>query len=81
MSLEQTALIPKHQAIPFISYPYEWSFSMLKDATLLPPDLVQTAPAEDMTLTDATPYNIQWIGSQPIFIDIPSFERHHPGAP
>ena len=81
VSLEQWALILKHHTIPFISYPYEWSFSMLKDAALLHLDLLQAALAEDMILKDATPFNIQWNGSQPIFIDIPSFERLRHGEP
>ena len=71
----------KHQTIPFISYPYEWSFSMLKDAALLQLDLLQAALAEGMVLKDASPFNVQWIGSKPIFIDIPSFTRLVPGEP
>src|SRR5690606_15158379 len=30
---------------------------------------------------DSTPYNIQWNGMQPTFIDIPSFEPLQPGEP
>ena len=71
----------KHQPIPFISYPYEWSFGMLKDAALLQLDLLSAALAEDMILKDSTPYNIQWQGSNPVFIDIPSFEKLNTGAP
>ena len=32
-------------------------------------------------LKDATPYNVQWRGSQPVFIDVGSFERAQPGEP
>jgi len=71
----------KHKPISFISYPYEWSFGMLKDAALLQLDLLLAALEEDMILKDATPYNIQWEGSCPIFIDIPSFEQLNPGEP
>ena len=71
----------KHQKIPFISYPYEWSFGMLKDAALLQLELLQEALSEGMILKDASSYNIQWIGSRPIFIDIPSFTRLTPGDP
>ena len=63
----------KHERIPFISYPYEWSFGMLKDAAILQLDLMLAALAEGMILKDATPYNVQWRGAQPTFIDIPSF--------
>ena len=75
------SVILKHQAIPFISYPYEWPFSMLQDAALLTLDLQAAALDADMTLKDATPFNVQWSGSQPVFIDIPSFEQLRPGEP
>lgn len=71
----------KHQPVPFISYPYEWSFGMLKDAALLQLDLMSASLAEDMILKDSTPYNIQWQGSNPVFIDIPSFEKLNAGEP
>ena len=78
---EQWTIVLKHRAIPFISYPYEWPFSMLQDAALLTLELQAAALRADMTLKDATPFNIQWSGSQPVFIDIPSFERLRPGEP
>ena len=71
----------RHQKIPFISYPYEWSFGMLKDAALLQLELLQDALAEGMILKDASSFNVQWIGSRPIFIDIPSFTHLAPGEP
>lgn len=75
------AAVLKHQTIPFISYPYEWSYGMLKDAALLQLELLESAVAEDMTMKDATTFNIQWIGTQPIFIDIASFEKLLLGTP
>lgn len=71
----------KHQTIPFISYPYEWPFGMLKDAALLQLDLLLAAIDEDITLKDASAFNIQWRGSQPVFIDILSFEKLNSGEP
>lgn len=71
----------QHQTIPVISYPYEWSFGMLKDAALLHLELLQAALAEGMILKDASSFNIQWTGSSPIFIDIPSFIPLLPGEP
>lgn len=69
----------RHERIPFISYPYEWSFGMLKAAALLHLDLMLEALAEGMTLKDATPFNVQWIGARPVFIDVGSFEPLAPG--
>lgn len=70
-----------HERLPFVSYPYEWSFAMLKDAALLQLRLISAALAEDLMLKDATPYNVQWRGSQPVFVDIGSFERARDGEP
>jgi ribosomal protein L11 methylase PrmA len=73
------------QPIDFISYPYEWSFDMLKDAALLTLQLVKEALQFNMILKDASPYNIQWhkarlndsVGQGKfIFIDTLSFEKY-----
>lgn len=71
----------KHQPIPFISYPYEWSFGMLKDAALLQIELLLAALDEDMVLKDSSAFNFQWKGVSPVFIDIPSFEKLASGEP
>jgi hypothetical protein len=71
----------EHARVPFVSYPYEWTFGMLKDAALLHLQLMQDALAADMILKDASPYNVQWQGAQPVFIDTPSFEPLNRGEP
>jgi len=71
----------EHPTIPFISYPYEWTFSMLKDAALLQLDLLGEALADGITIKDATPFNIQFVSGEPVFIDIGSFEEYSPGEP
>jgi len=73
--------IIKPQLIPFVSYPYEWSFSQLKDAALLTLDLQEEALKRGMSLKDASAFNVQFLGSKPIFIDTPSFERYVEGTP
>jgi hypothetical protein len=70
-----------HPMLPFISYPYEWTFSMLKDAALLQLKLTRETLADGIGLKDATPYNVQFIGSRPQFIDAGSFERRRKGDP
>lgn len=64
----------EHAPVPFLTMPYEWCFSMLKDAALLTLDLFQQAIDNHYLLKDATPYNIQFNGIRPVFIDIPSFQ-------
>jgi hypothetical protein len=68
-------LKPVH--IAFISYPYEWSFDMLKDAALLTLRLVKEALNYEMVLKDATPFNIQWHNGRLVFIDSLSFEKYN----
>ncbi len=77
--MPEAAGILEHARVPFVSYPYEWTFGMLKDAALLQLDLLKDALEEGMILKDSTPYNIQWQGARPVFIDIPSFEPLAPG--
>ena len=60
--------------IPFISYPYEWSFSQLKDAALLTLKIQKLAIEHNMSLKDASAYNVQFLKGRPIFIDTLSFE-------
>ncbi len=69
----------RHERIPVVSYPYEWTFSMLRDAALLQLDLLAAALDEDMILKDSTPFNVQWRGARPVFIDVGSFEQLEKG--
>jgi hypothetical protein len=69
----------EHERLPFISYPYEWCFGMLRDAALLHLDLMLGALEHDLILKDSSAYNIQWHGARPQHIDIPSFQRWEPG--
>lgn len=67
------------ERIPFVSYPYEWTFSQLKDAALLTLKIQQVALEHGMILKDASAYNVQFIGRQPIFIDTLSFKKYEAG--
>ncbi|WP_397568482.1 methyltransferase [Schlesneria sp. T3-172] len=78
---ELAAAILQHQRVPFISYAYEWPFVMLQQAALLHLELMFEAVNSGLTLKDASPYNIQFHGSQAMLIDIGSFTRLHPGEP
>ena len=67
--------------IEFISHPFEWSFSQLKDAALLTLRAQAMAEEHGMTLRDASAYNVQFHRARPILIDTLSFERAHAGEP
>ena len=78
---QQWAGFLEHDPISVVSYPYEWTFSMLKAAASLQLHLVERAVSNGFTLKDATPYNIQFVNRKPVFIDIPSFEQLEEGEP
>ncbi|KAA3632204.1 MAG: SAM-dependent methyltransferase [Calditrichaeota bacterium] len=69
------------EKLDFISYPYEWSFSMLKDAALTTLTIQKIALEHGMSLKDASAYNIQFANGKPIFIDTLSFEKYSEGSP
>ena len=79
--VHEPAGVLRHERIPFVSYPYEWTFSMLKDAALVQLDLLLTALEHDLVLKDSTPYNVQYRGATPVFVDVGSFERMREGEP
>ena len=71
----------EHARVPFVSYPYEWTFAMLRDAALLQLELLRRALDENLMLKDSSSYNVQFRGAKPVFIDIGSFERLREGEP
>lgn len=69
----------EHPPLPFISYPFEWSFSLLKAAALLHLDVQIAALDRGVTLSDASAFNVQFLGVRPIFIDHLSFRPYREG--
>ena len=69
------------EIIPFISYPYEWSFSQLQDAALTTLTIQERALDAGMSLKDASAYNIQFYQGKPLLIDTLSFEEYQTGKP
>lgn len=68
------------QIVPFVSYPYEWPPSALRDAALLTLDLMEEALKSGLWLKDASAYNILFDGQRPVFIDHLSFQRRPEGV-
>ncbi len=69
------------EPVAFISYPYSWSFSQLKDAALTTLAIQRAALNRGMALKDASAYNIQFHEGRPVLIDTLSFERYVEGEP
>lgn len=78
---EKNYKVIQPELIPFISYPYEWCFSQLKDAALLTLEIQKKALDFNMSLKDCSAYNIQFKHGKPIFIDTLSFEKYDEGKP
>ncbi len=73
--------IIRPEQLPFVSYPYEWCFSELKDAALLTLKIQKKALQHGMSLKDASAFNVQFSRGRPVFIDTLSFERYREGEP
>jgi SAM-dependent methyltransferase len=65
----------EHPIIPFVSYPYEWSHSMLHAAGELTIEIARSSLSDGLRLKDAVADNILFNGADPIFVDALSFER------
>jgi len=69
------------ERIPFVSYPYEWTFGQRKAAALLTLDLQLIALDHSFELRDATAFNVQFVGPKPVHIDTLSFGKYVNGRP
>ena len=78
-NLADKVIQPEH--VPFISYPYEWSFSQMKDAALATLSIQRRALKLGMSLKDASAYNIQFVRGKATLIDTLSFEMYKEGQP
>ena len=69
------AAFVEHDRIEPITYPYEWSVSMLADAGRLTLRLQGELLKLGLSLKDATAYNVQFVRGKPVFIDLTSIEK------
>lgn len=70
-----------HDRVPFVSYPHEWSPRMLHAAGDLTLSLARESLNDGFCLKDATPLNVLFRGPNPVFVDVPSFEKRDPADP
>lgn len=74
-------IVLEAEKIPFISYPYEWSFLQYKHAALLTLKIQKLCLAHNFTLKDASAFNITFHQGKPIFIDSLSFDFYKKNSP
>ena len=75
----EAAYVVEHDPVPFISYPFEWPFALLQRAARFHLDLQLRLLEVGVTLSDATAYNVQFIGARPVFIDLLSLRPYRDG--
>ncbi len=75
------ALVIRPQRVGFVSHPYEWSPGQLRAAALATLEAQRIAMDHDMSLRDATAYNVAFHHGRPVLIDSLSFARLEPGRP
>jgi hypothetical protein len=69
----------RHERLPVVTYPYEWTFTMLRDAALAQLEVTRRALTEGFLTKDATSYNVVFRGTDPVFVDVGSFEKARTG--
>jgi SAM-dependent methyltransferase len=67
-----------HETVAFANYPYEWPAEMFESAAHLTLDLASNVIPSGFNLKDASPWNVMFRGTEPVFLDLASFERRNP---
>jgi SAM-dependent methyltransferase len=71
-------LVLRHPRIAFQSYPWEWAPALWLAAAELTLNLCSDLIQHGWILKDATPLNVLFQGTQPIFVDVLSIQRIDP---
>jgi hypothetical protein len=66
-------LVVEHEEIPVVTYPYEWTFDMLRDAALAALEMIEISARFGWELSDLHPYNVLFRGAVPVYVDLGSF--------
>ena len=77
---EASEVVLKQPRVPLVTYSYEWSFEMLRDAALVTLRVLDRALASGFILKDGNAFNILFDGTAPKLVDIPSIEPYREGA-
>ncbi len=74
-------LVLRHPRVSFQSFPWEWAPGLWLAAAELTLNLCSDLVQQGWLLKDATPLNVLFQGTQPIFVDVLSIERMDPHQP
>lgn len=81
ISESDTEIIIQPEQIPFITYPYEWSFNQYKEAALLTLKLQKYCLENGFSLKDASAFNVTFYKGKAVFIDTLSFDFYIENSP
>lgn len=76
-----TKIIIRPEQIPFITYPYEWSFNQYKEAALLTLRIQKYSLENNFSLKDASAFNVTFHKGRAVFIDTLSFDFYEENKP
>jgi SAM-dependent methyltransferase len=74
-------LLLRHPRVSFVSYPWEWAPSLWLAAAELTLNLCSDLVQRGWLLKDATPLNVLFQGTKPVFVDVLSIQRIDPHQP
>lgn len=74
-------LVLRHPLVSFPSYPWEWAPTLWLAAAELTLNLCSDLVEQGWLLKDATPLNVLFQGTRPVFVDVLSVQRAHPHQP
>jgi SAM-dependent methyltransferase len=74
------SVVYEHERIPFVSYPFEWSPTMLARAAEFTAVLCLELLEHGFQLKDATPANVLFRGTDPVWVDVPSIVARQSGT-
>ena len=66
--------VMEHERVDIVTYPYEWSFSMLLDASLCQLRIMKKLIPEGFILKDGSAFNCMYHNGRMVFIDILSID-------
>jgi ribosomal protein L11 methylase PrmA len=71
----------EHPRLATITFPFEWPFELLKRAALLHLDFHRELLKRGLTLSDGYAYNVQFVGTRPVFLDALAIVPYVEGQP
>lgn len=68
-----------HETVPVVTYPYEWSFDMLKEAALCQLTILEACIQNNFILKDGSAFNTLFHKGKMVFVDLLSIDTYQGG--